>query len=162
MRRYLLPGLCVIVLVLGLHTMTLASGVPASTPAETLEILTSDGERHVFTAYLANTPATRARGLMYVTRLEPDHGMLFDFESPRAIHMWMKNTPLSLDMLFIDEHGVIARIEQRTKPFSTEIISSGSEVLAVLELNGGQTEKLGIAAGDRVVHRLFGRGNGVR
>lgn len=162
MRRYLLPGFCVIALVLGLHTMTIASGIPASMPVETLAIVTSDGEQHEFTVYLANTPATRARGLMYVTRLEPDHGMLFDFERPHAIHMWMKNTPLSLDMLFIDEHGVVTRIEQRTKPFSTEIISSGSEVLAVLELNGGRTEKLGIAAGDRVVHRLFERGNGVR
>jgi uncharacterized protein len=69
--------------------------------------------------------------------------------------MWMKNTPLSLDMLFIDQHGVIARIEARTKPFSTEMIVSGSEVRAVLELAGGTARKRGIAAGDRVVHRLF-------
>lgn len=155
MRRYLLPGFCVIVLVLGLHTMTLASGVPASIPVEPLEIVTAGGERHAFAAYLADTPESRARGLMYVTRLEPDQGMLFDFESPRPIHMWMKNTPLSLDMLFIDEDGVITRIEARTRPFSTEIISSGSDVRAVLELNGGLVQKLGIAAGDRVIHRLF-------
>jgi len=155
MRRYLLPGFCVVALVLALHTMTIASGVPASMAVEPVEIITAGGERHVFSAYVADTQESRSRGLMYVTRLEPDRGMLFDFESPRAVHMWMKNTPLPLDMLFIDAQGLIARIEMRTRPFSTEIISSGSDVLAVLELNGGVTEKLGIAAGDRVIHRLF-------
>lgn len=151
MRRYLLPGLLVIALVLGLHTMTIASGVSDAVPVEQIEIVTAAGERHAFSAYLANTPEARYRGLMYVTRLGPEQGMLFDFETPRAVHMWMKNTPLSLDMLFIDEHGVIARIEARTKPFSTEIIASGSDVRGVLEINGGVAAKLGIAAGDRVV-----------
>jgi uncharacterized protein len=155
MRRHLLPGLFVLVLVLGLHTMTIAAGVLNSLPVEPVEIITADGERHSFTAYLADTPEARSQGLMYVTGLEPDRGMLFDFESPRHVQMWMKNTPLSLDMLFIDQHGVIARIEARTKPFSTEMIVSGSEVRAVLELAGGTARKRGIAAGDRVVHRLF-------
>lgn len=155
MRRYLLPGFCVIALVLALHTMTIASSVPTSMAVEPLEIVTSDGERHLFSAYVADTDETRSRGLMYITRLEADRGMLFDFESPRIVHMWMKNTPLSLDMLFIDEQGMIVRIESRTRPFSTKVIASGSEVRAVLELNGGVAEKLGIAAGDQVVHRLF-------
>jgi uncharacterized protein len=155
MRRYVLPGCCVIALVLALHTMTIAAGIPASMAVEPVEVVTSAGERHMFSAYLADTHETRSRGLMYVTRLEPDRGMLFDFKSPRPVHMWMKNTPLSLDMLFIDALGVITRIERRTRPFSTEVIASGTEVRAVLELNGGVTEKLGIAAGDRVVHRLF-------
>jgi uncharacterized protein len=155
MRRYLLPGICVIALILALHTMTIASTVPAYMAVEPVEIVTAGGERHIFTAYLADTDEARSRGLMYVTRLDPDHGMLFDFESPRPVQMWMKNTPLSLDMLFIDAQGIIARIEARTRPFSTDIIASGSAVRAVLELNGGLTEKLGIAAGDRVVHRLF-------
>lgn len=151
MRRYLLPGLLVMALVLGLHTMTIASGVSDAMPVAQVEIVTAAGERHEFSAYLADTPETRYRGLMYVTRLGPEQGMLFDFETPRAVHMWMKNTPLSLDMLFIDEDGVITRIETHTRPFSTAIIASGSEVRGVLELNGGVTEKLGIAAGDRVV-----------
>jgi uncharacterized membrane protein (UPF0127 family) len=81
--------------------------------------------------------------------------MLFDFQAPQLVGMWMKNTPLSLDMLFIDAAGRIARIEARTRPFSTELISSGSEVLAVLEITGGRAAELGIAAGDRVAHRLF-------
>lgn len=155
MRRYLLPGFCVIALVLALHTMTIASGIPASMPAEPVEIVTADGERHAFSVFVADTDEARSRGLMFVTRLEPDQGMLFDFESPQHVHMWMKNTPLSLDMLFITGNGEIARIEARTRPFSTEVIASGSEVRAVLEINGGLSSKLGIAAGDRVVHRLF-------
>jgi uncharacterized protein len=155
LRRYLLPGLLVIALVLALHTMTLASGIAASLPVERLEIVAGDGSRHVFHAYLADTAEARARGLMYVTELAPDRGMLFDFETPRVITMWMKNTPLSLDMLFIDTEGRIARIEARTRPFSTRVISSQAEVIAVLEINGGRAEKLGIAAGDLVVHRLF-------
>lgn len=158
MRRYLLPGLCVLVLVLGLHTLTIASGVPSDLPVETVDIFTAGGERHSFTAHVAATPETRERGLMYVTRLEADHGMLFDFESPRTVHMWMKHTPLSLDMLFIDAGGRIARIEAHTKPFSTRLVASGSEVRAVLELNAGTADRLGIAAGDRVVHRLFDPG----
>jgi uncharacterized protein len=155
LRRYLFPGLCVLALVLALHTMTLASGIFATLALEKLEIVTADGARHEFQAYIADTPEARNRGLMYVTRLEPDHGMLFDFQAPQWVGMWMKNTPLSLDMLFIDAAGRIARIEARTRPFSTELISSGSEVLAVLEITGGRAAELGIAAGDRVAHRLF-------
>ena len=155
MRRYLFPGLCVIALVLALHTMTLASGISAALPVETVTIVTADGARHEFQARLADTPETRGRGLMYVTRLEPDQGMLFDFAAPQLVGMWMKNTPLSLDMLFIDEAGRITRIEARTQPFSTTLISSETEVRAVLEINGGRAAELGIAAGDRVQHRIF-------
>jgi uncharacterized protein len=155
LRRYLFPGCLVILLVLTLHTMTIASGVSASLPVEPVEIVTAAGERHEFAAHIAATPEARARGLMYVTRLEADRGMLFDFESPQHVTMWMKNTPLPLDMLFIDERGVIARIAARTQPFSRNAIPSGTEVRAVLEINGGLAELLGIAPGDRVVHRLF-------
>lgn len=156
MRRYLFPGLCVIVLVLVLHTMTLAAGVAVNLPLERVEIVTADDARHVFEAHLADTPETRARGLMYVTMLEAGRGMLFDFETPRPVRMWMKNTPLSLDMLFIDAEGRIVRIAERTRPFSTELIASGAKVRAVLEINGGLSGELGIAVGDRVLHRLFG------
>lgn len=155
MRRYLFPGLCVIALIVALHTMTLSSAVATALPVERVEIIKADGERHTFHAWLADTPETRARGLMHVTELAPDHGMLFDFETPRHVGMWMKNTPLSLDMLFIAATGRIARIEARTTPYSAELISSGTEVRAVLEINGGRAAELGILAGDQVVHRLF-------
>jgi len=151
MRRYLLPGLCMLVLVLALHTLTLASGVPATLPVKRVEIVAADGERHAFDAHLADTEEARGRGLMFVTRLEDDQGMLFDFGETRRVNMWMKNTPLSLDMLFIDERGVIVRIAERTVPFSTRLIRSGVPVRAVLEINGGRAEALGISVGDRLV-----------
>jgi uncharacterized membrane protein (UPF0127 family) len=155
MRRYLLPGLCVIALVLALHTMTLASGALGDLPLEQVEVVGADGERHLFEVRLADTPEARARGLMYVTALEPRHGMLFDFGDMREVGMWMKNTPLSLDMLFVDAAGVIKRIAAETRPFSTEIVSSGVPVRAVLEIRGGLAAELGIAPGDRLVHRIF-------
>jgi len=155
MRRYLFPGLCVIVLVLALHTMTLASDMFVELPVEQVEVVTASGDRHLFRVHLAATPEARRRGLMYVTRLAPDAGMLFDFEVPRLVGMWMKNTPLPLDMLFIEADGIIARIAARTRPFSTETIPSGVEVRAVLELNGARAAELGITAGDRVLHPIF-------
>lgn len=151
MRRYLLPALCMLVLVLALHTLTLASSIPGALPVKPIEIVSADGERHAFYAHLADTEETRGRGLMFVTQLEADHGMLFDFGETRHVGMWMKNTPLSLDMLFIDEAGVIVRIAERTEPFSTRIIRSEAPVRAVLEINGGLAEALGIEAGDRLV-----------
>jgi uncharacterized membrane protein (UPF0127 family) len=155
MRRYLLPGLCVLALVLALHTMTLASGALGDLPLEQAEIISADGTRHVFAVRLADTAETRARGLMYVTALEPDHGMLFDFGETRMVGMWMKNTPLSLDMLFISADGVIAKIARQTTPFSTGIINSDRPVRAVLEIRGGRAAELGIQPGDRVLHRVF-------
>ncbi|WP_206211771.1 DUF192 domain-containing protein [Wenzhouxiangella sp. XN24] len=155
MRRYLFPALCVIALVLALHTMTLASGDTASAALERIAIQAGDGAQHEFDVQLADTPETRRRGLMHVTELAPDQGMLFDFEAPRRVGMWMKNTPLSLDMLFIRADGTIARIESCTRPYSAALIESGSVVRAVLEINCGRAAALGIEAGDRVVHRLF-------
>ena len=155
MRRYLFPGLCVILLVLALHTMTLASASLGELPLESVEVVAADGSRHEFRVRLANTPEARTRGLMYVTALERDAGMLFDFGETREVGMWMKNTPLSLDMLFIDPTGRVLRIAARTRPFSTRIIRSGRPVRAVLEIRGGLAAELGIRPGDRVSHRLF-------
>lgn len=155
MRRYLLPGLCVLALVLALHTMTLASGALGDLPLQQVEILGADDTRHHFEVRLADTPAARTRGLMYVTALEPNHGMLFDFGATREVGMWMKNTPLSLDMLFIDAGGIIRRIAAETRPFSTEIVRSGGPVRAVLEIRGGLAAELGIEPGDRVAHPIF-------
>jgi len=159
MKRYLFPGLCILALVFALHTMTLASGVPSELPVEPVEIVTAEGGRHSFHAHVADTDETRSRGLMYVTALEADHAMLFDFGTPRHVGMWMKNTPLSLDMLFIDQGGRITRIVARTRPFSTRTIESGAVVRGVLEIRGGLAEELGIAPGDQVLHRVFDLGS---
>lgn len=113
--------------------------------------------RHRFRVEVAETPAQMARGLMFRTEVAPDAGMLFDYGGPRPVSMWMKNTLVPLDMLFIDADGAVVRIERWTTPLSLEAISSGAPVVAVLELRGGAADRLGLAAGDRVSHPIFDR-----
>ncbi len=122
----------------------------------TLGIETADGAAHEFRVYLARTPQQHARGLMYVAELPADQGMLFDYPRPRWVSMWMKNTLIPLDMLFIRADGAIANIAQRTVPGSLEVINSVGKARAVLELNGGTAARLGIRPGDRVRHAIFG------
>lgn len=155
MRRYALPGVAMLLLLAALHTFTLASGIPAELAVETLAVTNARGDVHAFRVHIADTPEARRRGLMFVTRMAPDEGMLFDFGTPGPVSMWMKNTPLSLDMLFIEADGRILSIAEKTPPLSTRTIPAGGNVLAVLEVLGGTAEKLGIRPGDRVDHRLF-------
>jgi uncharacterized protein len=117
----------------------------------------SKGGAHRFSVEVMRNDADRARGLMYRRTMAADHGMLFDFERTEPVSMWMKNTYLPLDMLFIRADGSIARVAADTEPLSTAVIPSGEPVLAVLELNAGTAAKLGIRAGDRVEHPLFKR-----
>ena len=136
----------------------LAAGVPtvrAADQAGELAIETRGGAVHRFTVELALTPEQRQRGLMFRERMAPDHGMLFDFETPQPIVMWMRNTPLPLDMLFIDADGRIAGVAADTTPFSEAMIPSPRPVRFVLEVNAGTARQLGIAAGDRAVHRVL-------
>jgi uncharacterized membrane protein (UPF0127 family) len=123
-----------------------------------LWIETAAGERHRFRVYEARSPEERRRGLMFVTDLDPDEGMLFDSGRVEHESMWMRNTPLPLDMLFVRADGSIARIERETVPYSRTLIHSGTPVRAVIELNGGIAAELGIRAGDRVEHPLFETG----
>lgn len=122
---------------------------------ETLRITTADGSTHTFRIEAAKTDQERMQGLMYRQSMPADQGMIFDFKENQLVTMWMKNTYIPLDMLFIRSDGVIARIATNTEPLSTRTISSGEPVLAVLELNGGVTARLGIKAGDRVEYPLF-------
>lgn len=124
-------------------------------PETPLTIVTPE-TRHVFTVEVARSPEQRARGLMYRSEMPVDRGMLFDFGRVQPVSMWMRNTLLPLDMLFIDEEGVIRKIATDTEPLSLETIASGEPVLAVLELNAGTTRLLGIETGDLVVHPVFG------
>lgn len=119
-----------------------------------LTIIASD-QRHDFEVEVATTPQERARGLMYREELPAKQGMLFDFGREQMVSMWMRNTLISLDMLFIGADGTIRRIASGTTPMSLETISSGEPVKAVLELNAGITRLLGIRRGDRVVHPIF-------
>jgi len=121
---------------------------------ETVEIATRSGV-HAFTVELATTDAERATGLMYRKELPEGRGMLFDFGRDQEVSMWMKNTYVSLDMIFIRADGSVARIAENTEPQSTRIISSGGPVRAVLEVVAGTARKFKIAPGDHVAHRLL-------
>jgi uncharacterized membrane protein (UPF0127 family) len=92
---------------------------------------------------------------MYRRSLAPDRGMLFDFKRVEPISMWMQNTYVSLDMLFIRPDGTIARVATNAEPLSTRTIPSGEPVLAVLEVVAGTAARLGIKPGDKVEHPLF-------
>jgi uncharacterized membrane protein (UPF0127 family) len=113
---------------------------------------------HRFTIELAATPGERARGLMFRRSMRPDHGMLFDFQTPQPVAFWMKNTPLPLDMLFIDATGTIVRIAADTVPFSETPVPSEQPIRAVLEVNAGTAERLGIELGAKLRHPIFGGG----
>ncbi|MGF1593022.1 MAG: DUF192 domain-containing protein [Kiloniellaceae bacterium] len=120
-----------------------------------LSIETAAGATHDFTVEIAATADQRAQGLMFRDRMAADAGMLFLFEGAQVRAMWMKNTLIPLDMLFIDGEGKIVRIEERTVPHSERAISSGGPVTAVLELNAGTASRLVIKPGDRVRHPAF-------
>jgi uncharacterized protein len=121
-----------------------------------LSVETAPGERHEFTVELARTTEQMALGLMYRTRLAADAGMLFDFDPPRRVSMWMKNTLIPLDMLFIEADGRILSIAADTAPRSLKLIDPGRVVRAVLELPAGTAARLGIGAGDLVRYDWFG------
>jgi uncharacterized protein len=112
-------------------------------------------ERLEFQVEIAKSPAQRSRGLMFRDELADDGGMLFDFERSQPVTMWMRNTLISLDMLFVREDGTISRIVAETEPMSDRTIGSGGPVRAVLELRGGRAAELGIRPGDRLIHPIF-------
>ncbi|RVU34268.1 DUF192 domain-containing protein [Hwanghaeella grinnelliae] len=123
---------------------------------DSLRIVKQAGGRYTFQIELARTPAQRQQGLMFRERMAPDAGMLFDYERPQPVAMWMKNTYIPLDMIFIDGAGIISHISKRAVPLSLQPISSNGPVRAVLEVNGGITDHLGIRVGDEVRHAIFG------
>ena len=128
-------------------------GVQAAS-IQPLEIVTKNGV-HVFSVEMATTDKERETGLMYRKELPDGKGMLFDFSPEQQISMWMKNTYISLDMIFIRADGRILRIAENTEPQSLNIISSGGLAKGVLEVIAGTAQKYGIAPGDRVAHPLF-------
>jgi uncharacterized membrane protein (UPF0127 family) len=123
-------------------------------PAAELAI-DAHGKAHHFQVRLAATEARREQGLMFVREMPRDQGMLFLWDSPRAESFWMKNTYLSLDLLFIAADGTIIHIAPDATPMSEALISSMGPVLGVLELNAGTAKRLGISTGDHVRHPAF-------
>ncbi|MGB2931220.1 MAG: DUF192 domain-containing protein [Methyloceanibacter sp.] len=120
-------------------------------------VLKTDSGPHSFTVELAATPQEKALGLMYRRSLPANAGMLFLYDRPQPLTMWMRNTLISLDMVFIGADMRVHRIETHTEPFSTDIISSDGEVKAVLELNAGTAAAIGLKVGDEVDSPQLGR-----
>ncbi|MCK1360332.1 DUF192 domain-containing protein [Bradyrhizobium sp. 199] len=140
--------------------LVIAGCAVASVPAgaasfQPLEIVTKNGVQ-VFSVEMATTEEEKQTGLMHRKELADGKGMLFDFHPEQEISMWMKNTYVSLDMIFIGANGRILRIAENTEPMSTKIISSKGPARAVLEVVAGTAQKYGIRPGDRVGHPLFG------
>ena len=134
--------------------LLVAARAPSYAADDTLEIVSKTGV-HVFAVELAVTEEQRSRGLMFRRSLPAGQGMLFKFEPDQVITMWMHNTYISLDMIFIRSDGRIVRIAENTKPESDNIISSGAPARGVLEVIAGTARKLGLAPGDKVAHPWF-------
>lgn len=120
-----------------------------------LTIVTAAGE-HRFEVEVAETAQQKSYGLMFRTELGERAGMLFPYGSPQEITMWMRNTYIPLDMIFIRGNGIVHRIERRTEPLSERVIASEGPVTAVLEVAGGVADKLGLKPGDLIRHKAFG------
>jgi uncharacterized membrane protein (UPF0127 family) len=151
-RRSLLPML--VPLLAGLSRLSAGADLQQF-PTSELTIVSATGP-HRFKVELAETPAQMTQGLMFRTSLAPDAGMLFDYRRPTAATMWMRNTLIPLDMLFVDAQGRIVNIHERAVPQSLDVIAAAEPVRAVIELNGGTAARLGIGPGDVVVHPIFG------
>jgi uncharacterized membrane protein (UPF0127 family) len=131
-----------------------ANGAARAASFQPLEIVTQAGVQ-VFSVEMATTEEEKTTGLMYRKELPDGKGMLFDFSPEQQVSMWMKNTYISLDMIFIRADGRILRIAESTEPLSTRIIPSGGLAKGVLEVIAGTAQKYGIKPGDRVAHPLF-------
>lgn len=121
---------------------------------EPLSVATPSGRR-AFEVEVADTPASREIGMMWRAQVPRGTGMLFDFHRPQPVSFWMRNTMVSLDLVFIRQDGTIARIAADAVPFSLVPIPSGEPIRAVLEVGGGEARRLGLAPGQRVTHRIF-------
>lgn len=120
-------------------------------PRERIAIETRSARRHLFEAWRADTPQTRAQGLMFVSSLRADQAMFFVYAPAQRVGMWMKNTLIPLDMLFVDDAGCIVKVHERAEPGSLDTISPDVPVVLVVELAGGAAALLGIGSGDRVL-----------
>ena len=143
-----------LVVIVSLFLMYNLCEVSASVKSE-LSIITSNGSKHNFLVEVAKTEKEKKIGLMFRKTLAKNAGMLFLYKREALRLMWMKNTFIPLDILFIDKKGVIKRVVKRTIPHSLATISSRQSVLAVLELRGGITSSLEIKKGDRIEHPAF-------
>ncbi|MBL8544086.1 MAG: DUF192 domain-containing protein [Hyphomonadaceae bacterium] len=133
---------------------TSSSATEQTLPTEELTIDTARGPVR-FTVEIADDDAERARGLMFRQSLADDRGMLFHFQELERASFWMRNTVISLDIIFIGPDGRILNIAERTTPYSEDPIPAAGVTRGVLEIRGGRARELGIQAGDHVRHRIF-------
>jgi uncharacterized membrane protein (UPF0127 family) len=143
-------------LLLGLTSSALPQSAPLedldSFPSGKLEIRDSGKVRHVFQVWLADNPRRQAQGLMFVRSLPQMRGMLFAYPEPKDISMWMKNTYIPLDMVFIGTDGKVQQIVEQTTPHSLDLVRSEQPAVAVLEIAGGEARRLGLKVGQLVSH----------
>ncbi|MFA7433036.1 MAG: DUF192 domain-containing protein [Gemmobacter sp.] len=142
--------------------LSLATGVSAGAAlaacrADVVELRGPGGQAR-FTVELADTPTTRARGLMFRESMPRSAGMLFIFDEPGPVSFWMRNTLIPLDMIFADEAGRVLHVHPMAIPHDETPIEGGEGVLAVLEINGGLAARMGIAPGAEMRHPAFGAG----
>ena len=162
MRRWRLSFLSVAIFSLAVLSAPFSLAVLSASSLQTLTMferstltIHTESGFHKFDVELATTPEQLSFGLMYRRSLAPNAGMLFDYNHSQKVAMWMKNTLIPLDMVFIDATGTVAHISERAVPQSLRTISSGVLVRAVLELNGGTVARLKIKIGDRIHHAIF-------
>jgi len=120
-----------------------------------LTIVSETGE-HTFSTERAITLDQQARGMMYRESMGEDEGMIFEFKEPKIATIWMKNTAIPLDILFVRSNGKILKIEHMAQPYKLRSASSEAVVAAVVELQGGRSRDLGIMPGDLIKHEFFG------
>lgn len=167
LRRLLAPALVTCMLLSGVAHGTDAQKSPPAAPnvtasdldrafrRSTLQIATPDARLHHFNIWIADDDQRRARGLMFIKQLDAEDGMLFVYPQPQAVAMWMKNTFVSLDMLFVGGDGKVIRVVEKTEPMSLKTIESGGPALGVIELPAGTAARLKIAPGAQVMHPAF-------
>lgn len=167
LRRLLAPALVACTLMLGVAHGTdtpkaeppapnvTASDLDRVFRRSTLQIATPDARLHHFNIWIADDDQRRARGLMFIKQLGAEDGMLFVYPQAHAVSMWMKNTYVSLDMLFVGTDGKVIRVAEKTKPLSLDTIESGGPALGVIELAAGTAARLKIGPGAQVMHPAF-------
>jgi uncharacterized membrane protein (UPF0127 family) len=157
-RQYSLRLLCVVCLFTAQSPGATAQGMKsageylASLPRERIAVETRSARRHLFEAWRAESYAARAQGLMFIkdSEMRPDQAMIFVYEPAQRVSMWMKNTLLSLDMLFVDSRGCVVTIHEQAEPGSQATIDSRVPVTLVVELRGGTVQEKGMRVGDSV------------
>ena len=136
----------------------LVAGTAFASCSDERVALRGDWGQARFNVEIADDPQERSRGLMFRESLPRSAGMLFVYERPRRAQFWMKNTLIPLDMIFLDQAGVVTHIHSRAIPGDLTGIDGGSGVYAVLEINGGLAEAMGISVGSQMQHPVFSKG----